>query len=133
MAPEYYEIRVLVRHPTLRVEALSELFGEEPDYSANAGDKGHPQQSSWSRVSHTHGERTFFSEVKHVVEWLSGKGNLVHEIRQAGGSVEIIVQLPGDTNIGDSMPPDLLVDIGSLGASLGVEIFPRMRRVGHEP
>ncbi len=131
MPSEYYEVRVLVRHPTLEVEALSALLGVEPDYSANAGEKGHTN-SFWSRVSATRGERHFFSEVRDVIDWLAGKGNLVREIRQAGGHVEIIVQLPGDVNMGDTMPPDVLASAGTLGISLGVEVFPHMKRANNE-
>lgn len=125
---EYYEVRVLVRHPSLPADALSALLGEEPDDSANAGDRGQTY-SFWSRTSATRGERRFFSEVRDVVDWLGGKGNAVQEIRRTGGGVEVIVQLPGDTNLGDSVPPDVLVRAGTLGISLGVEVFPHMRRV----
>lgn len=129
---EYYEIRVLVRHPTQKVEVLSALLGDEPDYSANVGDKGHSTASFWSRVSSTHGDRYFFSEVEEVIDWLAGKGSFVHDIRQGGGEVQVIVQLPGDVNMGDTLPPDVLARAGNLGVSLGIEVFPHMKHSSNE-
>lgn len=131
MTSEYYELRVLVRHPTQTAEALSALLDEQPDYSANAGEKGHAN-SFWSRVSSTSGTRLFFSEVREVVEWLASKWNFVHDIRKDGGEVQVIVQLPGDVNIGDTLSPDVLASAGKLGISLGIEVFPHMNRPRHE-
>ena len=44
-----------------------------------------------------------------------------------GGALQAIVNLPGDTNIGDVMGCDILVRLANLKMDLGIEVFPDPR------
>lgn len=122
----YFSIRVLVRHPAKRVADLTRGLGEEPDYSGEPIDG---KVAFWSRVSETSGERGFFSEVTDVISWLEGKNAFIREVLDSKGSIEVIVQLPGDRNIGDSWNAGAMSRAAALGVSLGVEVFPSIRGV----
>jgi hypothetical protein len=125
----YFSIRVLLRHPTMCIADLTRGLGEEPDYSGEPTDG---KVAFWSRVSETRGERGFFSEVTDVISWLEGKSTFVREVLDSEGSIEVIVQLPGDRNIGDSWDAGVMSRAGALGLSLGVEVFPSIRGVTDE-
>lgn len=101
-------------------------LGEEPDYSDEPTDG---KVAVWSRVSETRGERGFFAEVTDVVSWLEGRRAFVREVLNSKGSIEVIVQLPGDRNIGDSWSAGAMARAATLGVSLGVEVFPSIRGV----
>ena len=122
----YYSIRVLVRHPAMCVADLTRRFGEEPDYSGEPSDG---KAAFWSRVSETSGKGGFFSEVTDVISWLEGKSAFVREVLDSAGTIEVIVQLPGDRNIGDSWNATAMARAAALGVSLGVEVFPSIRGV----
>ena len=125
----YFSIRVLLRHPVVCVADLTRGLGEEPDYSGEPTDG---KVAFWSRVSETRGEREFFSEVTDVISWLEGKSTFVREVLDSEGSIEVIVQLPGDRNIGDSWNAGVMSRAAALGVSLGVEVFPSIRGVTNE-
>jgi hypothetical protein len=125
----YFSIRVLVRHPAMCVADLTRGLGEEPDYS---GEPTEGKVAFWSRVSETRGERGFFSEVTDVISWLEGKSAFVREVLDSEGSFEVIVQLPGDRNIGDSWNAGVMARAAALGVSLGVEVFPSIRGVTND-
>lgn len=122
----YFSIRVLIRHPAKCVAELTRGLGEEPDYSHEPTDG---KAAFWSRVSETRGERGFFSEVTDVISWLESKSAFVREVLDSEGSIEVIVQLPGDRNIGDSWNAGAMARAAALGVSLGVEVFPSIRGV----
>lgn len=124
-----FSLRVLVRHPAMCVADLTRGLGEEPDHS---GEPTEGKGAFWSRVSETRGERGFFSEVTDVISWLEGKSAFVHKVLDSEGSIEVIVQLPGDRNIGDSWNAGVMARAAALGVSLGVEVFPSIRGVTNE-
>lgn len=125
----YYSVRVLVRHPAMCATDLTRGLGEEPDYSGEPTDG---KAAFWSRVNETRGERKFFSEVTDVISWLESKSTFVREVMDTKGSIEVIVQLPGDRNIGDSWRAMDISRAAALGVSLGVEVFPSIRGVTKE-
>jgi hypothetical protein len=114
-----------MRHPSMCVADLTRGLGEEPDYS---GERTGGIGAFWSRISETRGERGFFSEVTDVISWLEGRSTFVREVLDTEGSIEVIVQLPGDKNIGDSCNATVLARAAAMGVSLGVEVFPDIRR-----
>lgn len=125
----YFSIRVLVHHPAMCVADLTRGLDEEPDYSGEPADG---KIAFWSRVSETRGERGFFSAVTDVISWLEGKSAFVREVLDTEGSIEVIVQLPGDRNIGDSWSSQTMARAAALGVSLGVEVFPSLPGVTNE-
>jgi hypothetical protein len=104
-------------------------LGEQPDYS---GEPTEGKVAFWSRVSETRGERGFFAEATDAISWLEGKSAFVREVLDSEGSIEVIVELPGDRNIGDSWNAGVMARAAALGVSLGIEVFPNIRGVTNE-
>jgi hypothetical protein len=126
----YYSIRTLVRHPAMSVAELTRGMGDSPNYSREPSVSTRP--SFWSRVHETRGERNYFSGVSNSITWLEGKGEFIKHVLSSGGSVEVIVHLPGDRNIGDSWSAQEMARAAALGVSVGVEVFPNIRGITHE-
>src|SRR5689334_18002694 len=99
---EYYELRILVRHPTLPKEHLLTLFGDGSDHSVSAGERG-KTYSFWSTTDRVTGERAFSRGLTRALEWLEERSTAVSDILRTGGNIEVILQLPGDRNIGDTL------------------------------
>lgn len=125
----YFSIRVLVTHPSMSVADLTVRMGEQPDHSREPLDG---RYACWSRIGQTAGKREFFSEVSDVVYWLEEKNSDVRQILKTGGCIQVIVQLPGDRNTGDTWKPSDMARAAALGISLGVEVFPSIRGVTNE-
>jgi hypothetical protein len=122
----YFSIRVLVHHPSMSVADLTVCMGDEPDHSREPLDG---RDAFWSQVGETTGKSGFFSEVSDVVSWLEERGAGIQRILATGGSIQVIVQLPGDRNTGDTWKPSDMARAAALGISLGVEVFPSIRGV----
>lgn len=123
---EFYSIRLLINHPSWSVAEITAKIGEEPDYSWDVGEKG-KTITMWGLNSFTTGQRLFFKEVKSILSWLQSKGPLTKELKESGGSFELIVQLPGTVNLGDTLELEVMQLASTLGVELGIEVFPNMR------
>ena len=123
----FYSIRILVCHPVMSAADLASGMGEEAKYSGEPRSNGKP--SFWSRVTETRGERGFFSGVAGAISWLEGRRVFVQAVLATGGKIEVIVNLPGDRNIGDSWKMENMARAAALGVTLGVEVFPNIRGV----
>lgn len=122
-----YSIRLLIRHPTLSVQAITAYLGVEPSYSWDAGEAGR-SDSMWALETWTAGERCFFDELGAVLGWLEGKPTFIKHTRIGGGKVSLIAQLAGRVNVGDELSPETMARASALGVSIGVEVFPNLRR-----
>ena len=123
-----YGVRVLIRHPTLSVQAINERLNAQPTYSWGFDDPG-KSDTMWALVTWTEGGRYFFEEIDHVLEWLEDKAAFVQDVHTAvGGKVVIIAQLSGSANIGDELSPGTMGRAAALGVSIGVEVFPNLRK-----
>jgi len=122
-----YSIRLLIRHPVLTVQAITAYLGADPTYSWDAGVSGR-SDTMWSLETWTEGERNFFDELSDVLGWLEGKSAFIKDVRAGGGKVTLIAQLSGKSNVGDELSPDAMARASALGVSIGVEVFPSLRR-----
>ncbi|MGN6829972.1 hypothetical protein [Paucibacter sp. M5-1] len=123
---EFYGVRVLIKHPSWSVAAISKRLTEEPDCSWSVGDRG-KTETMWSRESYTTGKRYFFDEVRDVLDWIQTKEEFAEELHATGGSLAVIVNLPGAVNLGCTLEPEAMGLAAQLHVSVGVEVFPNMR------
>lgn len=121
--PYIYSIRILIRHPSIIVDEITKNIGMEPDFSWNFNDPGR-QHTMWSLVNWTKNERFFFRELGEVIVWLEERSHFLKKMNDSGGTISLIVQLSGKLNIGDELPPEMLIRAAQLGTSIGVEVFP---------
>lgn len=112
----YFSIRVLVTHPSMSVADSTVGTGDQPDYSREPLDGF---GAFWSRVSETTGKRDFFSEVSDVISWLEERGTEIRPILATGGAIQVIVELLGDRNTGDTWKPSDMARAAAVGVSLG--------------
>lgn len=123
-----YCIRLYVAHPTMSVNEVTAELGMEPDVAWNAGEKAIAGGGMyWNLSSWTEGNRQFFNEVHQVLDWLEEKQGFVSRIISTGGELNLVAQLPGSINIGDSLKMETMSLAVKLGVTLGVEVFPILR------
>jgi hypothetical protein len=129
-----YTVILQVRHPDIEAERISREFGLSPHACYTAGKvrvlpngrilPGLATESSWNHIYDYSGDARPKDSLLNVVTFLEQHKVFLRKITLQGGTVELYVQLPGDTNIGDTLPWDLLGRMGNLRVSLSVEVFP---------
>lgn len=122
----YYSVRLLITHPNLSVNEITAALGMEPDNSWDAGKRNFTKEMRWSHTSWTTGKRLFFDEIHDVLSWLYKKLDFILRMRASGGELQLIVQLPGNINIGDTLKSDTLSIALNLGVIIGIEVFPSL-------
>jgi hypothetical protein len=129
-----YMIRLLIRHPNIDPERITNTLGLVPHLSAIAGSvrmnpvgtvlPGLHKDSVWSHSFHTKGNRRFFSDVVNLIKKLELHKNFLLEIENSGGSMDLIVSLPGDVYLGDTLQWRQMARLCALRIELGIEVFP---------
>ena len=124
----HYSVRLLIGHPTMSVDEVTAALEMEPDHSWNAGERKFAENMMWNHTSWSEDARLFFAEVHEVLVWLHEKQAFVSRLLASGGELQVIVQLPGAINIGDSLKVETMSLAVKLGVSIGVEVFPNLSR-----
>jgi hypothetical protein len=129
-----YRIRLLIHHPHIDPDRITETLGLTPHFSAIAGSvrkapngailPGPHRTSVWSHSFRVEGHRRFFSEVLKMIDRLEPHKTLLHEIADSGGFMCLIVDLPGDVNLGSNFRWREMARLSDLHIDLGVEVFP---------
>jgi len=122
-----YSIRLLIRHKILSAQEITKMLEVEPTYSWSGGTNGH-ENTMWSLETWTQGRRFFFEELTSLIDWLEGKSSFLNAISLDEGAVVVIVQLPGQLNIGDELSPKIMFKAATLGISIGIEVFPNLQQ-----
>src|SRR5450631_3315598 len=107
-----YCVRLLIKHPHIDPARITHALGLHPNRSAIAGSvretptgtvlPGTHTVSSWSHWFDVEGNRLFFADIEKMINRLEPHKAFLAEIADGGGSIELILHLPGDINIGDS-------------------------------
>jgi hypothetical protein len=135
MTDYYYRIIFRIRHPSIDPGALTKKLRMTPRHFGKVGEyrilpngdvlKTRNKDTFWSYRDEYRGRsRNFFKRVERLANNLKPHRAFLHEISTAGGKCEIYVQLPGITNIGDSLYPQALQILAELDIVLSVELFP---------
>lgn len=129
-----FVLRLLITHPNIDPEQISERLGIVPQTAYQVGSKrltpkgnalpGLHRESRWGWSVKIEGKRDFFSDVSALVERLEVHKEFLSAISKDGGSIEIILHLAGDANIGWTMPWKELSRMALLKIDLGIEVFP---------
>ena len=133
-AENLYSIRVLIIHPTLTPDEISDEFNLEPDTSKCVGQprrdgrgdllSGTWPDTRWSVVEVRNGDRYFFTRLDKLLDRFSLHRDFLRKIAETGGTTNFIIQLPGEENIGDTLTERTIARLADLKGSLGVEVFP---------
>jgi hypothetical protein len=129
-----YSVRLLIHHPHIDPDRITETLGLTPHLSAIAGSvrkapngvilPGRHRTSVWSHSFSVERHRHFFSEVVKMIDRLEPHKALLHEIADSGGFMSLIVNLPGDVNLGSNFRWREMARLSDLHIDLGVEVFP---------
>ena len=129
-----YQIRLLYRHPRINPETITKNLGLNPDSSwvvgaprkTPAGNAltGTYADSMWCHSHNVLGRRSFSEDIGRLIRILERHSDFVENITEDGGSARLIINLPGDTSIGDEIPWTDLSRMSRLKLCLGFEVFP---------
>jgi hypothetical protein len=129
-----YQVRLLIKHPDIDPARITSSLGLDPNISAIAGSaretpagtilSGVHKVSLWSHSFGVKGNRRFFSDVEKMIKKLESHKALLAEISNGGGTIDLIIHLPGDINIGDVFLWRDMARLSALQISLGIEVFP---------
>jgi hypothetical protein len=129
-----YVIRLLIKHPNIDPARITEILGLKPKLSHVAGSPrmtltgmplpGLHQESAWGYSFQTERNRPFFQDVVRMIDQLEPHREFLHGIVNGGGTVGLIVHLPGDINIGSSFHWRDMARLSALHVGLGIEVFP---------
>jgi hypothetical protein len=129
-----YDVRLLIKHPHIDPARITHALGLDPNLSAIVGSgrkapngavlPGVHKVSSWSHWFHVDGNRFFFSDIVQMIDRLEPQKAFLAEMVDGGGSIDLIIHLPGDKNIGDTFPWRDMARLAELHINLGIEVFP---------
>ena|SRR5215510_12203567 len=129
-----YCVRLLIKHPSIDPAVITQRLGIQPSGptwkvgTARTTPKGKPvsgvyRESTWSHSVEVHDKRSFFDEVVELLKCLEPNREFLSELADSGGRAELILDLFGDRNIGDSLSWEHLERLAALRLNLGVEVF----------
>jgi hypothetical protein len=131
-----FSLQVRLTHPSIDPEVISRALRREADVMWKAGDErrtptgqrlpGTRKETYWSRSHRVARQRRFFDAVSSVANQLADKAEFFRDFHQSGGEATLVVDLPGDVNIGDVMSAANLRLIAEAGFGLGIEVFPKL-------
>ncbi|MBK6896459.1 MAG: hypothetical protein IPH06_07700 [Alphaproteobacteria bacterium] len=136
-----YSITLLIIHPDMDPDVITRTLGAigiQPYTSFMAGkmsftpkgtEMGIARDTRWNYVEDFFDDVRFFEMMgKMVVKLHAHFRDFFRQIVSEGGTVMLIVNLPGKRNQGDTLAPELLGKMADMSVSLGVETFPDSNR-----
>jgi len=108
---------------------LSHFAGAERMTPANTKLPGKYRESIWGWAQHLEGKRAFFDNVSELAIRLRKHQDFIAGLMAGGGSIVMIVDLPGDVNIGSVLSSVNIKRLADLGVDLGIEVFPEWSNI----
>lgn len=128
-----YAITLLIVHPDMDPKRISKALDTEPDMSRMAGKEyctpngtslGLSRDTRWSCSSRIIDGERFFEPVRMAAGNYYRHKEFFRKIVDEGGRVEIIVNVPGKKNQGDTLDFATLEKLSEMKINLGLEVFP---------
>jgi len=132
--PLRYTVRLMIKHPNIDPAKITQTLGLKPNVSGIAGSRrvtpagkvlpSVHEVNLWSHSFRVERNRLFFMDVTKVIERLEPHKDFLLKIIDGGGTIDLIVNLPGDVNIGSTLSWREMARLCALRIDLGVEVFP---------
>lgn len=129
-----YSVRLMIKHPGIDPARITEALRLTPNRSHVVGSPrmgptglslpGVYKESAWSHWFRVERNRLFFTDIVKLIDRLEPHKQFLHDIVGGGGTIDLIVGLPGDTNIGDCFRWRDMARLAALRIDLGIEVFP---------
>lgn len=128
-----FTVYVVALHNTADLTDFAAAFGRTPRHNSKAGEP--IVTPSGHRLSGTHVTSRCLIELgsqengtleeclTHAVELLERQRDAVGLVLEQGGSIELFARWYPSGDTGEVLPPALLVRLGSLGVSLGFNVY----------
>jgi len=131
VAPRY-NIILRIRHPELDPAEITAALGWKPQHSWKAGDRavtpkgtklpGVRSDGLWSCTFQ--GKSGIAAKFDEILGHLSERKKLFDKLNEMQAQSALYLQLPGDTNIGDRIPWEVLKKFADLKIAFEFEAFP---------
>jgi hypothetical protein len=131
-----FSLSLSFRHPDIDPDEITRVLGRAPYQSWRAGaprrtPAGHEmpsvgRQSYWVWTTEVSGRRNFFAALMEEVDGLAAHAVFLAHVVGSGGRVALVINLPGDSNIGAILTHQAVQRIAGLPIDIGVEVFPDM-------
>ena len=129
-----FVIRLLIKHPNYDPDLITGQLKIAPTMTRAFGApckapdgkllSGTYKDSRWGWSTRVDGKRNFFEDVAQLARRLKPHKEFLTALAETGGTTEIIVHLPGEANIGWTLPWSELGNLAELQVDLGIEVFP---------
>ena len=132
--PPRYRIILRIRHPELDPTEITMALGWKPQHSWKAGDRavtprgtklpGVRSDGLWSCSFEFKGRGNIGQKLEGLLDHLVESKELFYRLGQMQAQSAMYLQMPGDTNNGARIPPEVLQRLAELQIALEFEIFP---------
>lgn len=85
------------------------------------------RETIWGWAKRIEQKRDFFEEVAKLGRQLQLHGNFIAQLNEQGGAISLIVDLPGDQNIGSILNWSDMKALADLRIDVGIEVFPEFK------
>lgn len=130
----YYRLSLSVKHPNMDPAEITRELGLTPTHSWLAGSErrtpvgtrlsGTYANSYWIASRDVVGDRAFFHGMIDMISKLESLSSFLNFVSSTGGTIAMIIGLPGKVNIGDEIATSDLARLVRLNIKLGIEVFP---------
>ena len=123
--PTYLDPSIITREFDLS-PSVCQMAGDLRKTPRGRSLEGVYSETKWGASIESKNFKDISGGIKQAIHRLSKNSERLARIHAEGGNVTLIVNLPGDINIGDIFMPDLLRRFADLHIGLGVEVFPKV-------
>ena len=132
-----FRLRLLLKHPNVDPAEITKILKIMPNITRKAGEPkvtprgtvlpGVHQSTVWVHTSRLVRGTMFSEHLSKYLARIQGAGEYFREFEASGGRVEVIVELPGDVAMGNTVDWKQLHAMSALHVDFGIEVFPNFK------
>lgn len=124
--PGTYMVVLLVSHPDMDAAEIGRYIGAQPHDTFTTSIIA----NSWSRFYHFRRDCRVGEALERIVVFLEDRKASISKLRLRGATIILHTNLPGDANVGGTLPWELLRRLSELRISLSFEVYPAYDALG---
>jgi hypothetical protein len=127
------DLTIRITHPSFSATEITDGIGVQPKGFREVGQVG--KTPAGASIGGVYGETYWYYDllsqpiaelaqaIRIANEWLAHRSEFLKRLVASGGSVEYYITLSSNAHFAEEFPAALLRDCGSLGVTIGFEIF----------